>query len=212
MHISDGILSAPVLVGGAVLAVAGVACGLRRMPWDQVMPVSMLAAAFFVASLIHIPIGAGVSAHLILNGLMGAILGWAALPAIAVALFLQAVLFQFGGLTVLGVNICVMGLPAVLFGLCLRPFLRGPRLGAIAAFACGALSAAGSGILCAAALTLSGDVFFTTAMAILSVHVPVMIVEGIITTVMVRFLAKALPELLSPRGEGAAGTPGGREP
>ena len=31
-----------------------------------------------------------------------AILGWAAFPAFLVALFLQAVLFQFGGLTTLG--------------------------------------------------------------------------------------------------------------
>ncbi len=196
MHISDGVLSAPVLVSGAVLAVAGVGYGLRRMPWDQVMPVSMFAAAFFVASLIHIPLGP-VSAHLILNGLMGAVLGWAALPAIAVALFLQAVLFQFGGLAVLGVNICVMGLPAVLFGICLRPFLRGQRPSVVAAFACGALSVAGSGVLAATALALSGDQFLVTAWAILSAHIPIMLIEGIITVVMVRFLAKALPELLA---------------
>ena len=42
--------------------------------------------------------------HLILNGLLGMLLGWAAFPSIFVALMLQAILFQYGGITVLGVN------------------------------------------------------------------------------------------------------------
>ena len=53
------------------------------------------------------------SAHLILNGLLGVVLGWAAFPVIFVALLLQAVLFQFGGFTVLGVNTATMGLGAL---------------------------------------------------------------------------------------------------
>lgn len=58
------------------------------------------------------PIGFS-SAHLILNGLLGVVLGWAAFPVIFVALLLQAVLFQFGGFTVLGVNTATMGLGAL---------------------------------------------------------------------------------------------------
>ena len=67
------------------------------------MTVAILAAAFFVGSLIHVPIGPS-SVHLILNGLLGMLLGWAAFPSIFVALMLQAILFQYGGITVLGVN------------------------------------------------------------------------------------------------------------
>ena len=81
------------------------------------MTVVILFLAFFVGSFVHVPIGLS-SAHLILNGLLGAILGWAAFPAILTALLLQAVLFQFGGITVLGVNTFNVAGPAVL---CFEP-------------------------------------------------------------------------------------------
>nr|WP_315988444.1 energy-coupling factor ABC transporter permease [Desulforamulus aquiferis] len=47
-------------------------------------------------------------------GLMGAILGCYAFPAILIGLFFQAVLFQHGGLTTLGINASVMGISALL--------------------------------------------------------------------------------------------------
>jgi cobalt/nickel transport system permease protein len=125
VHISEGVLSPAILGLGAALAVCGTAIGLRRLDYDRLMTVAILAAAFFVGSLIHIPIGPS-SAHLILNGLLGVILGWAAFPAILVALMLQSVLFQYGGFTVLGVNTFNMAFPAVLcFILLLRRAGRG---------------------------------------------------------------------------------------
>lgn len=195
MHISEGVLSLPVLSGGALLALAGLGYSLKRLPWKHIMSAGIVSAAFFVASLIHVPLGPG-SVHLIMNGLLGAILGWAALPAITVALFLQALLFQFGGLTALGVNICLMAYPAVLCGLLLRPFFLRGRAGRAAAFACGALAVLLSGLFCALALALSGEAFFTTAWAIMAAHIPVMLIEGFLTAVIVSYLAKALPELL----------------
>jgi len=72
MHISEGILSAPVLLTGAALAVAGVAVGLKRLPPERMPQAAILSSAFFVASLVHVPVGF-TSAHLILNGLLGAI-------------------------------------------------------------------------------------------------------------------------------------------
>ena len=101
-----------VLAGGAVIAAAGTALGLRRLEYERVPQVAMLSAVFFVASLIHVPVGV-TSVHLVLNGLMGLVLGWAAFPAILVALFLQVLFFSFGGLTTLGVNTVIMALPAV---------------------------------------------------------------------------------------------------
>ena len=103
MHIAEGVLSPAVLATGYALTAAGTALGLKKLDYDRLMTVAILAATFFVGSLIHVPIGI-TSAHLILNGLLGVILGWAAFPAILAALALQALLFQFGGLVVLGVN------------------------------------------------------------------------------------------------------------
>jgi len=84
-----------------------------------------VSAAFFTASLIHLPLGPG-NVHLILSGLMAAVLGWAAAPSILTALFLQALFFQFGGFTVLGVNTVIMAAPALLLAALLRPSLVRP--------------------------------------------------------------------------------------
>ncbi|MGD8881735.1 MAG: energy-coupling factor ABC transporter permease, partial [Desulfobacterales bacterium] len=92
MHISEGVLSGPVLISGGALTAAGTAIGLKKLDYDRIAQAGILAAAFFVASLIHVPIGPA-NAHLILNGLVGLLLGWAAFPVILVALVLQAVLF-----------------------------------------------------------------------------------------------------------------------
>ena len=73
MHISEGVLSAPVLTTGAVLAAVGVAVGLKKMDDERVPQVGVLSAAFFVASLIHVPVGPS-AAHLVLNGLLGLLL------------------------------------------------------------------------------------------------------------------------------------------
>lgn len=196
MHISEGVLSPAILGLGAALAVGGTAIGLRRLDYDRLMTVAILAAAFFVGSLIHIPIGPS-SAHLILNGLLGVILGWAAFPAILVALMLQSVLFQYGGFTVLGVNAFNMAFPAVLSFALLRPFLYRPgRVRAVTAFCCGALSVAGAGLLTAASLAFTDQGFTQAAQLLFLAHVPVMIVEGIVTTLTVSFLSRVRPEIL----------------
>ena len=74
MHISEGVLSGSVLISGAALAAAGTGIGLKKLDYDQIAKAGMLSAAFFVASLIHVPIGPS-NAHLILNGLVGILLG-----------------------------------------------------------------------------------------------------------------------------------------
>jgi cobalt/nickel transport system permease protein len=200
MHISEGVLSAPVLAGGALTAAAGLGWSLRKLPWNHLMETGLLSAAFFVASLIHFPVGPS-SVHLIMNGLIGAILGWATLPALAVALFLQALLFQFGGISTLGVNICIMALPAVLCGRIFRPFFLREKSRTPAAFFCGFLSVGLSGILLSLVLALSGDIFWNTAGAVLFIHIPVMFLEGIVTAVMVRFIFRVSPELLTGTAE-----------
>ena len=52
MHISEGILSGPVLISGAALAAAGTAVGLKKLDYDRIARAGILSAAFFVASLI----------------------------------------------------------------------------------------------------------------------------------------------------------------
>lgn len=196
MHISEGVLSGPVLLTGAAVAVGCLAYSLRKLPWEHLMSVGVISSAFFVASLIHVPLGPA-SVHLIMNGLMGAVLGWAAFPAIAVALFLQALLFQYGGLFVLGVNACVMGLPAVFCGVLMRPLILKPSTRVAGAFICGSGAVLLSALLFALALSFSGEDFLTSAGAVFIAHVPIMVIEGVLTVMIVSFLTKAMPELLS---------------
>ena len=194
MHISEGVLSPAVLGGGAVLAAAGVAAGLRRVDYERLMGVAMLAAAFFVGSLVHVPVGPA-NAHLVLNGLLGLFLGWAAFPAILVALVLQAVLFQYGGITTLGVNTFTMALPAVLASSAVRPLLHGSASARVAAgFLCGSLAVAGAALLTALALGFSNEGFVRSAQILLAAHVPVMAAEGVITALIVSFVVRVRPE------------------
>jgi cobalt/nickel transport system permease protein len=197
VHISEGVLSGPVLITGAVLAAGGVAAGLKRMEPERVPAVALLASAFFVASLIHVPLGPG-SVHLVLNGLAGLILGWAAFPALLVGLALQAVLFQFGGLTTLGVNTFSMAFPAVLVSYVFRPFAGSGRQALVfsAGAICGALSVLASGLLIAACLVFTGEHFWEVAQLTVVAHLPVMLVEGVLTGFCVIFLRKVKPEML----------------
>ena len=197
MHISEGVLPGWLLASGYALTSAGVALGLKKLDYSKIPIAGVLSAVFFVASLIHVPIGVG-SAHLILNGVAGLILGWAVFPVILVGLFLQAVLFQFGGLTVLGVNTFNMAFPAVIAYYLCQPLLRETTLFRLVLVSIIAvtISILGSGILLSLELLATAESFKETAKLIILVHFPIVIVESIITFFILGFLNKVAPEIL----------------
>lgn len=196
MHISEGVLSSPVLLTGGAVTAVGTAVGLRRLDYDKIMTVAMLTATFFVASLIHVPIGPG-NVHLILGGLMGLVLGWGCFPAIVTALFLQAIFFHYGGLVVIGVNTAIMAIPAILCFYLFRPWvITNSTKRKVAAFCCGFFSILLSALLMAIALSTSDEGFLGAAKLVVAVHLPLMVIEGIITMFTVLFLCKVQPEFL----------------
>ncbi|MBL0731891.1 MAG: cobalt transporter CbiM [Desulfosarcina sp.] len=203
MHISEGILSPGILAAGAVLTAAGVIIGLKKIDTEDIPSVGIMSAAFFVGSLVHVPIGPA-SVHLILNGLLGLILGWKAFPAILTGLLLQALLFQFGGITSLGVNTFNMALPAIacfyMFGWCVRSN-RNRALFIAASFGSGFFAVFFSAILVALSLYLTGEAFLPTSKLILVAHLPVMFIEGGLTAVCALFLKSVKPELLEGRAD-----------
>lgn len=196
MHISEGVLSPPVLAAGGAITVVGTAIGLKNLDYDRIMTVSLLTATFFVASLIHVPLGPG-SIHLVLGGLMGIVLGWGCFPAILVALVLQSLFFQYGGLVVLGVNTSIMALPAIICFYIFRPLVEhnGMRR-KIGSFAAGFLAILLSSLLMALALASTDKGFIQAAKLVVAAHIPLMLIEGIITMFTVTFLAKVQPEFL----------------
>lgn len=196
MHISEGVLSGPVLIAGAAVALAGTTVGLKKLELDRVAQAGMLSAAFFVASLIHVPVGPS-SVHLIMNGIVGLLLGWAAFPAILTALLLQAMMFQYGGITTLGVNTAIMALPAVVcYHLCGPFILKKPPLAVAAAFACGAGSVFLGAVVAGASLMFTEASFLEVAGLIVTANLPVMFIEGVVTVFCVAFLKKVKPEML----------------
>jgi cobalt/nickel transport system permease protein len=203
MHLHEAVLAGSpegiaVLCVGAVGAAVGTGLGLRAMDYENVPRVAIVTAVFFVVSLIHVPLGL-TSVHLVLTGLVGLMLGWAAFPALLIALLLQAVLLGHGGLLALGVNTLTMGLPAVLsYYLFHRVVTCGnDTLALLAGWAAGALSMLGAAVLMAGALWISGEEFELAATAVLVCHLLVALVEGFVTGGAVVFLRKVQPALLA---------------
>jgi cobalt/nickel transport system permease protein len=112
VHIGNNVLTPSWELGGFALAGVLLVVGAWRLREDEVSRVALLTAVFFIASSIHVRLWPG-SVHLLLNGLVGIVLGWRAVPALFVGLLLQAALLDHGGYTALGVNTCVVTAPAL---------------------------------------------------------------------------------------------------
>ncbi len=198
MHVSEGILSAPVLLTGGVVSLGGLAVGLKSIQEDDMVKVSVLSSALFVATLIKVPLGA-TSVHLILNGLAGLLLGWQVFPAFAIALILQAILYGFGGFSTLGVNVMIMATPGVCIFYLFNSRARGVGLSRTIAvgFCAGSLSILLSAGILALVLITTGEEFSVLAGAVFVTHIPVMVTEGIVTGAAVSFLRKVRPETLT---------------
>ncbi|MGF1760365.1 cobalt transporter CbiM [Photobacterium sagamiensis] len=191
MHIVDGVLATPVLTVGIITTVIGTAWGLRSLSDEKLPQAAVLAACFFVASLIHIPLGPS-SVHLIFNGLIGLLLGWAAFPVVLIGLIFQAVFFGFGGIVVLGINCLNIALPAIIVGLILKPWLR--RLPAVAVgFVAGFGAVLLTALFVALSLALSGDGFITSAKLVMFGHLPVALMEGVVSAFAYKLLCKVRP-------------------
>lgn len=146
------------------------------------------------------------SVHLVLNGLLGAMLGYFAFPAILIGLFFQAVMFQHGGLTTLGVNAMIMGFPAIIAYYIFRLRKLGNkesvRKTAVFGFLAGAVAIAISVAMFVVILitNIPADLdvgteraaIYTLAIA----HIPIMAIEGVITSLLAVFLQRVRPELL----------------
>ena len=200
MHISDGVLSFSVIAAGWAITLALTAlilwrCKSKYDMAEEIPKISIITGAFFVASLVHVSVGP-TSVHLLLNGLMGVVLGILAFPAMLIGLTLQAFLFQHGGVTTIGVNDVMMGIPALIAYWMFRSGYKRGLNPSLAGALCGASGILLSGIFLALMLISTGEEFREVAYVVVIAHLPVMVIEGIITGSVVSFLLKVRPELL----------------
>ena len=214
LHIPDGFLSllitlffwllTIVIVGMAVRAV-GDSLGERKIPL-----VGVLAAAIFAAQMLNFPVAGGTSGHMLGGALAAIVLGpWAGILAMTAVISVQALIFQDGGLLVMGANIFDMGVLTTVVGYGVYRIAAGQskrvRLG-VAAFAAW-LSVMAAALMASLQIWLSGNadaaLLFPTMMG---VHALIGIGEALLTVGALLFIMSARPDLLE---EGAVKERGG---
>ena len=196
-HIPDGVLSLPVLAVGTLAGAGGLWLGVHQLGDRDIPRTAMLAAVFFIASSLAFPLGP-TSVHLLLGGLMGLMLGWKAFPAIFVGLLLQALLFGFGGLTVLGVDLLNMALPGVLLAIAARPFISAshPARSAVLAGLAAALSVVVTAGLVGMEIAVSEPAFAPAVGVMAVAYLPLSILEALVTAFVTLYLLKVKPEMI----------------
>lgn len=203
MHISDGVLTAPWLAAGFALSGLLALAAAYRVRDEEIPRIAVLSAAFFVATLMHLKLGL-TSVHLLLNGLVGVVLGQRAPLAILIGLTLQALLLGHGGFTTIGINACVMTLPALLAaalfaGIRRLPwFGRGPNaLTWLCGCLLGMIAVLATLILHAAVLLWGGaEDWRLIVRVVFYAHLPIVVLEGIVLGFTVNYLARVKPEML----------------
>lgn len=216
LHIPDGFLSTPIALIGWVLAVVLIAMALRQTRTQlgerQVPVLGVLAAFIFAAQAINFPVAGGTSGHLLGGALAAIVLGpWAAVLVMTAVVGLQGLLFQDGGLIVMGWNIVNMGILTAFIGVAALRIIEGifgkSRTslmvgGALAAW----LSVEAGALATALQLALSGTSPLGIALpAMMGVHALIGVGEAIITVGALVLIAQTRPDLLA-IGESAPGT------
>lgn len=215
LHIPDGFLSTPVSLVGWVLLIAAVVYALRQTRGQlgerQIPLMGVLAAFVFAAQAINFPVAGGTSGHLLGGALTAILLGpWAAVLVMTCVIAIQGLLFQDGGLLVMGWNIMNMGVITAFTGhlvyQLMRRVLGEGRNAILAAGAVGAwLSVMMGAIATAIQLALSGTSPLEIALpAMAGVHALIGIGEALITVGALAFLYATRRDLLN-IGEAAPG-------
>ncbi|NLH21548.1 MAG: cobalt transporter CbiM [Methanothrix sp.] len=203
VHISDGVLPPVMLAAGFLFTAILLFLSLKDMRVEEIPKISLITAALFVASLVHFPVGP-TSVHLVMNGLAGILLGRRALIGVFVALTLQAVFFQHGGLSVLGVNAFNIGVPALLAWQIFerRRGLESPRQEVVFGALAGGLAVLASVLMVSLELLALGEAFNEISLLVIGAHLPVILIESLVVGGAAGFLLKVKPEMLANSNSG----------
>jgi cobalt/nickel transport system permease protein len=198
VHIPDGFLTvqvwAPATIAGAAVVSYALKKANQRLDGKQIPLISLIGAFIFAAQMINFPISGATSGHF-LGGAMAAILfgPWVSIVMLTAVLIVQALLFQDGGITVLGANILCTGVIGSFVGYGVYWGLQRVFTGkweVVRSFIAGwaSIVAAAAGV--AFLLALSGTLQLSTALyAMVGWHSLIGIGEGLITASVLRYLA-----------------------
>jgi cobalt/nickel transport system permease protein len=207
LHIPDGFLSTEVSIVGYIVTAIIIAIAVRvvseRMSEKTVPLMGVLAAFVFAGQMINFPVAGGTSGHLLGGTLIAIMIGpWAAVFAMAAVVGVQALIFQDGGIAVLGVNIFNMGILTAFLGYGIyaavtKAFPDKPASRPIGAFAGAWISVIAAAALTSLQLAISDTSPLDVALpAMLGVHALIGIGEGLITAAAVVFVQSSRPDIL----------------
>lgn len=215
LHIPDGFLSFIVsavcwAISATILSVA-ISRTNKSLGEKQIPLMGVMAAFVFAAQMINFPVAGGTSGHLLGGALAAIVLGpWSAMVVMTAVIAVQSLLFQDGGLLVMGANILNMGLLTSVIGYGLYRAVSGKsrRVKLAVAGLAAWLSVMAGALATALQLWLSGTSNLqTVTLAMLGVHTLIGIGEALITVAALAFILQTRPGLI---GEGSVAGRGGR--
>jgi cobalt/nickel transport system permease protein len=210
LHAPDGFLTLPVAAVMWALTLIVLAVAVRRTNRtlnERAIPLMGVMAAFiFAAQMFNFQVIGGTSGHLLGGVLAAVLLGpWAGTLVMTCVVAIQALLFQDGGLVVMGANIFNMGVVGTLGGYfvyrALARLLGGESRGRLPAAAVAGWSAVVAGaFFMAIQLGVSGTTALELALpAMLGVHALIGVGEALITVAALSFIAVTRSDLLELR-------------
>jgi cobalt/nickel transport system permease protein len=214
MHIPDDFLSIVVSIVCWIATVAILSVAISKtnkaLGEKQIPLMGVMAAFIFAAQMINFPVLGGTSGHLLGGALAAIVLGpWAGMLVMTAVIAVQALLFQDGGLVVMGANILNMGLvtAAVGYGL-YRGVLKQPKRVKLAVVGVAAwLSVMTAALLTTLQIWLSGNAKFEIIFpAMMFVHAFIGIGEALITVAAISFIMQTRPDLLGEESASASGS------
>lgn len=199
MHIPDGILSPAILAGGAVVTAVVLAKSVQEskqnLEQTAVPMMGVMAAFIFAAQMVNFPLlGAAASGHLIGGALAAYLFGfWPATLIMTTVVTIQAVVFQDGGISVLGVNILNMAIIAPLAATIIYKIFRKTKFpSSVVVLIAGWVSIIVTAVFAALELGASNVVSYQLALqTLLAWHALIGVGEGLITGAVVPFVQKS---------------------
>ena len=205
LHIPDGFLNLVVSLIFWALTIIAVGIAISKtnksLGEKQVPLMGIMAAFIFAAQMLNFPVAGGTSGHFLGGALAAIVLGpWAGILVMTAVVSVQGLLFQDGGLLVMGANIFNMGILTAMIGFGLYRIVSGSANKTLKLAFAGAaawLSTIAAALLTSLQLWISGTSSLQVVIpAMLGVHVLIGIGEAIITVAALAFIMQARPDLL----------------
>lgn len=206
LHAPDGFVSIPIAIAMWAVTAVVVAIAVRKTNRhldERAVPLLGVMAAFiFAAQMFNFPVVGGTSGHLLGGVLAAVMLGpWAGTLVMTAVVAVQALLFQDGGLVIMGANIFNMGIVGTLGGYALyralTSVLGGEEKGRLPAAAIAAwVSVVAGAVAMALQLGASEVVPLQIALpAMIGVHALIGIGEALITVAALAFIGVTRADL-----------------